>query len=91
MKRQSERAQNQLYNIWLGSRKLSPEKPYGNGLTLGAVWMGEAAGPELGWVRGVNSPTSSTSKLLPAETFPSAERHIESISSHLHQPRSAAA
>lgn len=90
MKKWSERAQNELYNTGLGSRKLSPGKQYGNVLTLGAVWVGEVTGPELGWVRGMDGPASSTGKLLPAETCPATVYHIESISCHLHKLHSVA-
>lgn len=51
-KKWSEKAQNELYNIWLGRRKLPPGKQYGNVLPLGAVcgW-GEQLGQS--W-RGMN-------------------------------------
>lgn len=90
MKKWSERAQNELYNTELGSRKLSPGKRYGNVLTLGAVWMGEAAGPELGWLRGMNGPTRSIGKSLPTEMCLATVHHLESISCHLHKLYSVA-
>lgn len=47
--------------------------------------MGEAAGPELWWVRGMNGLASSIGKLLPRGGCLAAAHHIESISQHLHE------
>lgn len=52
--------------------------------------MGGASRPELGWERGMNGPTSSIGKLLPAEMCPATVHHIESISCHLHKLYSVA-
>lgn len=77
-------------NFKVRKQNISPGKDCGNVLILIAVWVGEVAGPELGWLKGMNGLTRSISRSLPTGTCLAIVQHRGSISLCLHSPHSVA-